>query len=177
MEFALLFHSIAGWLLPRPKGKIFTSRRDDDNAVFVAIAILICLEAIPVHFLVHNYSVLAAWILTGLSVYSLMWVVGEMAARWQRPTVLTGDWLRVCHGLRSEVVVRLSNLSSVKRIVDEVPEARVGNDCQLLLRLTKPVTVYRWFGSERQASTLGVSVDDPEGLMAELVRLGVPVEE
>lgn len=171
-EFALLTYSLTGWILLKPKrGTLFSNHRRDDDTVFIAVAIVICFEAIPVHFLVHEYSVWAAWILTALSTYSLMWVLGEMAARRCRPSLLTRDWLRVSHGLRGEVVIRLTDVIEVVPAAESKPEAQVGDDAQLLFRLRKLTTVYGWFGMEKQATEIGVAVDEPERLLEELREL------
>ena len=176
-EFALLTYALAGWLLPRSRAGVrFSNHRRDDDTVFIGFALLICLEAVPVHFIVHDYSVWAAWVLTGLSAYTLMWIVGEMAARRYRPTLLTRDWLRVNHGLRGEVVIRLSDIEAVEASGEQEAQASVGSDGQLLFRLSEATTVFGLFGKETQARVIRIGVDEPELLVTHLRDHGVNVE-
>lgn len=118
-----------------------------------------------------------AWILTGISAYTLLWVVGEMAARRHRPTVLTGDWLRVNHGLRGEVVMRLNNIKCVEPAGEQEAGANLGTDGQLLFRLAEPTPVYGLFGRVTQATTIRIGVDEPELLAAHHGDHGVKVGE
>lgn len=176
MEIALLMYSVGGWLIRRPKrGTSFTNNSSEDDTVLVGIGFVIASETIPVHFLAHHYSALVAWILTGLNVYALMWLFGDMAARRRRWTVLTDGWLRATHGLRSEVVIRLADVESVQVGAEVEAQATVGVDPQLLFTLDRPTLVLGMFGREVRASTVAVGCDDPEQLLKELVAVGVTV--
>lgn len=169
---------LAGWFLPKSRAGIrFTNYRRDDDTVFIAVAFLVCFEAIPVHFLVHHYSVWAAWVLTVLSAYTLLWIVGEMSARRHRPTLLASHWLRVNHGLRGEAVIKLAHILIVEAAGEQDAEASVGRKGQLLFRLAEPTTVFGLFGKETQANTIRVAVDEPERLAVHLRDCGVSVEE
>ncbi len=105
----------------RRRARAFTSHGSEDDTVFVAVALAICIEIVPIHFLMHMYSPLAAWILTALSGYSLLWVLGDMAARRNRPHQLGAKWLRLSYGLRWEAVVPLGAIVAVHG-AEEAPE-------------------------------------------------------
>lgn len=172
-ELALLCQAVAGWRVrPARSGAYFPNRHGEDDTVLIGLVIMIVVEAIPVHVLAHHYSPLAAWILTGLSAYSLLWLLGDMAARRSRPLVLLGGRLRLCHGLRAEAVVSLADISrATLASADGVPEPEVtiGSTTSVILELRSPVTVYGWFGNMRQASVIGLAVSEPERLLEHIL--------
>jgi len=75
----------------------------------------ILVETVAVHMLVRQASPISAWILTGLSCYALLWLVGDFRALRSRLTVVAGGSLRFRMGLRWELDVSLSDIDSAFR--------------------------------------------------------------
>jgi|GEM_PF-4795012 len=165
-ELTLLYSGALGWAFAhRTRGIEFTNRRRSDDTFWIAAAVMIVLEAIPVHVLVHNYSPVAAWILTILSAYSLLWVVGDLFARRNRPHLLHDGLLRLNHGLRQEVVVSLDQIEVVKEADAQAVAqtgAVLGENANLVIELAEEVAVYGWFGTMSKARVIVLSVDEPD---------------
>ncbi len=172
-EVALLFHALFAWFVPRRRpGAVLANRKGEEYTLFVGFVIFLFIEAVPVHFLVHHYLPWLAWVLSALSAYSVLWLLGDVAARLMRPSVLQGHRLRLCRGLRLEAVIDVRDVARVREVTEDgvVPDVEFGDAPQLVLELRSPVDVYGWFGTLAQAQTIGVQVDDPDGLREVLSR-------
>lgn len=179
MELALLGYSLFGWFIrPRRDATSFSNHRREDDTVLIAFVILIALETIPVHFLLHPYFPVVAWVHLGLNAYSLMWLLGDIAARRHRRVLLFRDRIRFVRGLRAEAVVRLSDISAVESLPDgaSVAEASIGTKPQFCLKLNQPVRVLTLFGMEKEARTLAIGVDSPVEFVTALAIAGVSVD-
>jgi hypothetical protein len=114
-EVAILYHA----LRPRraaPAGPDdHTSHRSTGYAsVVLGLVLLLVVETFPVHVLVSRWSAAAAWALTGLSVYALLWLIGDLRAMSARPTRLRHDRLSVRIGLRWEAEIPIESIDRVE---------------------------------------------------------------
>lgn len=181
-EVAQLYHLTVGWFVPRrpPGAHTFTYHRRRDETLMIAFSLIIVIEAVPVHAVVHHYSPLTAWILTGLHVYSLMWTLGDLAASRQRPFTLSGSKLRLSQGLWREVVVELANIQAVIDARQAVTEpaagteddtdtrAAFGSRHDVTLELHEPIAVRGLMGGKPGVTTVRLALDEPEELLEAL---------
>lgn len=167
LEVTQLYYVTLGWLRRRRReGDLtFTYHRRRDETTLIGLLLMVSIEAVPVHLLLHHFSQVAAWIMTALHVYSALWVLGMLAAVRQRPVTLSGRRLRLAWGLFSEAVVDLGNLKDVRDVRDapEPPavDASFGSRLDVVLELEEPVTVYGLFGDAEEARTLSLALDEP----------------
>lgn len=155
---AFTYHRTGGW-----------------GAVVFAVSLAVAAEATAVHALVTGWSAPAAWVLTGLSLYSGLWLVADWRATRTRPVRLGEDGLLVRTGLRWTARIPLSAVSVARRA--EAGEAFDGDrelsttlpgPPDVALELDRPVTVAGPFGIDRQVTRLGLAVDEPEAFLAAL---------
>lgn len=140
------------------------------------LAHAVAAETVGLHLLVSPWTATGAWVLTGLSVYSAFWLVGEGQALRLMPHHLGPDRLRVQVGLRWRTDVPYAVLRSAERI-DEPGE----DDLELVvpgaprvrLVASRPVEVVGLFGIHKQVTQLVVPVDEPERLLEALEQAGV----
>lgn len=177
LELGLLGYSLFGWFRRPPvRARAFSNHRRDDDTVMIALVMLIVLETVPVHVLLHPYSPVLAWVLLLLNLYSLMWLLGDIAARRNRPVLLFNDRLRLVRGLRTEAVIRLPDVLRVEAGGEEA-ELSVGPEPRFVFRLREPLKVYGWFGALREVKSVAVGVDEPVEFLNTLALAGVPVAE
>lgn len=147
----------------------FSYHRSQDTTVSVALILMIVLETVPLHVLVHSWSGVAAWLLTGLSLYTLLWLLGDYQALRLKPITLTPTHLRLYTGLRWQADIALENIAAV---TSAEPTAAYTNldislsKPQLYLRLKRPVPVFGVFGRRTEVTCVGIYVDDLERLQA-----------
>ena len=90
-EISIFHYAIAGWRGKAPTGPRVFSYHRENTYVTLAVALLMVMfvELFAVHALVHVFwSRLAAWILTGLTVYGIVWFLGDLHAIRLRPILL-----------------------------------------------------------------------------------------
>lgn len=186
-EVTQIYHLTAGWFVPRkPAGAhTFTYHRRRDETLMIAFSMIIVIEAVPLHAVVHHYSPLAAWILTGLHVYSLLWTLGDLAAARQRPHTLSGSALRLSQGLWREAVVELGNIRAVIDARQAEAEQSAATDAggddddsgtaatfgsrhDVTLELREPIAVYGLVGSRQGVTTVRLALDEPDEFLEEL---------
>ena len=129
-------------------------------------------EGVGFHFLLARWSVATAWVLTGLSAYTLLQLFAHMRAMKARLIRVKDGILYLRNGLAADVVVAVADIEEItltKRTVrgeEALKLALFGalEGHSVRIRLRAPVTVVRMFGIRRRASVLLFAVDRPEEL-------------
>lgn len=116
-ELQLVYYALFGWLgRPTTRAHAFTYHRGYDASLMVVLAIATLVEIVPIHVLAHSWSPLAAWVLTGVSAYGLLWLVGSLVALRRRPILIAGGALHLRVGLWRSALVPLSEIVAVERL-------------------------------------------------------------
>jgi hypothetical protein len=153
---------------------------DTHQSIFFVLIFFSVIELPVVHLLLRRWSDIAAWIVTVLSLYSLLWLRGLLGAIHVLPPRLTIDGLEVRLGLQHAVNVQFTDIASFElghwtfapRIVGLL-QAHQTRDATLLLHLKTPAKAHHLFGLNSFASTIALSVEDEAPLLEALQRAGV----
>ena len=151
------FHERSGW-----------------GAIAAGIAVVIAGEAIGVHLLVRQWSAVAAWILTALDVYGIVWLIDDYRALGSRRTTIDAAGLHVRYGKRWVADVPLAAIESIEPIVGEwkrkpgVLKLAMLDDPRLLIRLRQPVQAIGLGVIKREVNAIAALPDDPERFEASL---------
>jgi hypothetical protein len=172
-EAALLRFALFSWReAPHlPEGhRPFTGHRSNGlGAVIFALGLVTLAEAVGGHLLLSQWSSRAAWVATGLSLYGLVWLIGDYRAVLLRPVLLGAEALEVRIGLRWRATIPLD---AIRQVCDGPDQARhrgawrasaLGQPL-LYLHLSRPVEVRGLLGIRRQAEGVGLRVDEAEEL-------------
>lgn len=176
-EASLLSFGLAGWLrrTPRPAdGRArFSYHRQGGYALILGFfAFLVLLETTVAHLLLARWSTTAAWVLTVLSVYTLIWLFGDYHAGRLQPIALGATHLHLRTGMRWRVDVpwqQVAGLDKIGPVDKKAPgylNLTVIGEPRLALRLKEPVVVVGLLGRTKQAAVIGLSVDDPAPFVA-----------
>jgi hypothetical protein len=155
-------------------------RRIGYGAVAAGLMIVVAVEVVPVHLLLALWSPAAAWVLTALSLYTVLWLLGDYRAVVLRPSLLLstpdGDVLEIRLGVRWNLRLPLTAVRAVRRVGATPPPAAtpgylravaIGQP-RYLLELVEPVTARGPYGWRREVSLLGLTVDDEASFEAAL---------
>jgi hypothetical protein len=164
-EVAILAYALFCW---RKK-----SQRDIEGwgAVVAAFLMLLVFESIGMHLLVQHWNVKAAWIVTALDLYGILWLLGDYHALRLRPSFVRDGVLHVRHGLRWSADVALSNIAAVEPAPLDwkrkgILRLTLLDDPRFLIRLAEPVTVHGLAGIRRTVDTIAVNAHDAEAFAA-----------
>ncbi len=182
-EIALLWYALLSWRADPAVAvgeTAFTQHRRAGLAgLFGAVAFACLGEALGVHLLAASWSPTAAWVLTGLSLYGALWLVGLGRSVVLRPTVLAAGGLRVRLGMLHEAWVpfdRIARVTEVRaapanRRAPGYLHAAIFAAPRLMLELSAPVESHGLYGTRKRGITrIGLLVDEPRGLASELGR-------
>lgn len=139
-------------------------------AVLVPLAML---ETVLVHVLVSMWSAPAAWILTGLSAYTVLWVLGDARALKLRPTISSPQGLVLRAGLRCDIRAGWIDISSARVLTwRDAPVMRPGllniaapGSPNVLVSFRRPLPAHRLFGIRSHVETVALRVGDAAGLV------------
>jgi len=169
-EAAVLWHAVAGWRSgsgPEAPGRAFPGhRRNAYPAVLGALLMAIVVETGAVHLLVALWSEPVAWVLTIVSVYSVLWLLGDFNAARSMPSVLTDRTLHLRAGLRWSADIPRAGIVAIH----DTPPTETAVDLAMWgtpdfwLETREPVLARGPFGLDRRARFVGVAVDDPAAL-------------
>ena len=181
LELSLIFLAFFGWFMqfrPRnPRDVVFTYHRKSlYAAIFLVLLLLIVLETLALHLLIQRWSLPAAWTLTGLSIYSIFWIIGDFNAIRLHPIVLAGETLYMRSGFRWCATLRLMDIVEVQQLKPKDAKSRdylsfaLAGEAQMVIVLKQPVRVKGLFGIEKEVSRIGLFLDDVVTFRTELDR-------
>ncbi|NUO80412.1 hypothetical protein HUU05_10080 [candidate division KSB1 bacterium] len=170
-EFSLLYCAIWGWFNKYKTGKASDAvfcyhRKSGYGAILGAIVMMLVVETLALHLLLQTWSALAAWIFTGLSAYSLLWMIGDYHAMRLHPIILRDDTLSLRTGLRWRVNLPLDQITAIEKFrareqrgKEYLSMALFGSP-RLVLHCKAPVLVHGLFGLKRVVTQIGLSIDE-----------------
>lgn len=154
--------------------RVFTLDRNSGvRDLFLLIGCASLIELPAVHLVASHWSRLAAWILTGLGIYSAIWILAISRSFRLRPAYVTGEQVVIRMGLLFSLIVPKKCI----RAVSSRPEAIGRNDVfvfpkfagpNVFIEFTDPVVAERLFGFRRKVNALGLCADEAEFLLHNL---------
>jgi hypothetical protein len=179
-ELALLYYALFSWRAKPhiPAGaRAFTAHKKSGvTALLMVAAFMTVVETSIVHLVVQRWSTTAAWIVTALSIYGVLWIIGFMQAIRLRPILLTPTSLLVRLGMLSSVEVPYESIASITPAKYPFPDRRapgylramLAGDLQFLIELRVPRRATGAYGRTREISLIGLCVDEPSEFRGEL---------
>jgi hypothetical protein len=175
-EAMLLYYALRGRSQSRDEGAFTVHREVAWLPLLIALGMALITETVAVHFLVRLGSPAAAWVLTGLSLYALLWLVGDARALVSRPIRVTATHLQFRFGMRWEADIPLERIAEVRSLPasddttsrEQRLTAVLLGEPNLRLRLEEPVEVLGLYGWRRKVVELRLRVDNVARLRAML---------
>lgn len=141
-------------------------------SVMLGFGLAFPVEIVAVHMLLSQWNATVAIVVTLLSVYAAVWLVGDARARALRPVVLGKDELRIECGIQMKGTISLSNIASVSchepADIDKADKLNYGTFYQanVWIVMHGPVEMRTLLGMKRPLA-IGLSLDDPKGFIQE----------
>ena len=160
---------LLGWRIASPprRGVAMTTfhQRAGWGTVVAGFVLLIAVESVAVHLFVQQWSVTAAWIITGLDLWGAIWLIGDYHAFRTRPLVVTEDAVELRFGFRWSATIPRSNVAAVEEFSESRRTASylrlsILEEPEYLLLLHEPVRVQGLAGITKTVTSIGLRVDD-----------------
>ncbi|GEM49241.1 hypothetical protein [Deinococcus cellulosilyticus] len=148
--------------------------------MLIGLGFLTFIEGGLVHvLLVAKFQAhLLAWVLTGISIYSFLWMIGHYQLLKTRGVEFREDGLYVPYGMTYQVCIPYGQIEDIQVTSPSKPEPQVlacciGGFSNLTLKLKTPVQAEVLFGvMKRSSTTVALYLPEPSKIRAELqVRL------
>ncbi|HKP76120.1 MAG TPA: hypothetical protein VJT67_11300 [Longimicrobiaceae bacterium] len=177
-EVALFWFALLSWRAKpalAPGEVAFTQHRKSGlGGMIGALSFACAVEAVGVHlFTASQWGPRVAWVLTILSVYGVIWLVGIGRSVVLRPTTVAPDGLRVRMGMLHEALVPFDAIARVTPVPAAPAHRRAPGYLhaalfaapRLLIELERPVDARGLYGTrKRNLTRIGLLVDDPAAL-------------
>lgn len=123
----------------------------------------VVVETAVLHLLVSRWKVAVAWVLTGLAMYSIAWLLGDFHAARLNPTLVTKSGLHLRAGLRWRADLGWADIESVHDAAPREPDIRfvLWGKPDFWIECRGPTIVTGPFGLQRRVRFMGVGVDTP----------------
>jgi hypothetical protein len=135
------------------------------------LAFVLTIEATGVHLILHRWNPAAAWILTALEIYGLVWIAALWRSIYLRPILIEGGNLNFRLGYLFNAQIGRDGIAAWKSPAGSLDLYKSGlfrnvrmADPQFLIELRDPISMQGPFGIKRKISALALSVDDPARL-------------
>ncbi|WP_453990711.1 hypothetical protein [Bacillus nitroreducens] len=185
-DFSIFYYGFFAWKKKWKDGNHLRSFTIHKNSgyfgLFIMLAHAMVIEVIGVHFLIaHFWNHTAAWIITALDLYALLWIIADYHAVRLSPIVIKDDKLLAQVGIRREIVVDLNTILSIQPTITKkevrakekhsfaitLPDL-IEEDPQFEIILTEPTLATLPFGVKREVTKLYVTVDNKDAFLHEL---------
>ena len=114
-EIAVLYYGFIYWEKRELKPNEFSYHKDSGSiGLLAALIFLIAIETAAIHLLLVKWSTVAAWILTGLSIYSGIQILGFLKSMTKRPIAVENNKLYLRYGIMSEATISIDNIESIE---------------------------------------------------------------
>lgn len=169
-EIGLLYYALFTWRQKAlPKHNAFTYHlKSGYPSLVTGILVALLMEVFAMHVLLHLWSPTLAWVVTALTLYSGLWLLGDAQAARLRPIVVEKEALSIRIGLRWTIWVPFDVIAAVHPIGSATPskksngylEAVLLGKPQYLISLNEPVVARGLYGRTKHITTIGLAIDD-----------------
>jgi hypothetical protein len=177
-ELATVYYAFVGPFVRRPAraDEFRYTEESGAGATLFALGLMLTMEGLAVHVVLHAFHPRAAWVLAAANAYALVWLAAAAQAARLRPVALTDDRLLVRTSLLWTVdvprvtIVALEPISGAPSGEEArgVLRAAFGVAPNLLLTLAEPVLAKGPVGIARSVRRIALYVDEPARLRSAL---------
>ncbi|MFZ3580040.1 hypothetical protein [Virgibacillus sp. DJP39] len=180
-DIAAVYYSLFSWRKKAPIVKqgqthSFTFHKNASYlGVFFLLVHAMALEIVAVHFLVAQFSHTWAWILTGLDVYAMLFIISDYQAIRLSPVILDSNGIHFQEGIRQYGFVQWKEVKGVTENIltpSEVDKERKSISLALhglerdqipyVIKLNQPVKIRQIFGFRKEILSIYIKMDNTE---------------
>ncbi|MDB5005550.1 MAG: hypothetical protein JWQ34_3775 [Mucilaginibacter sp.] len=172
-ELTILYFGLFWWRKQKPFSadvRSFSIYKESGYAALFGVILAVCvIEVVAFHLFLMHYSNIAAVILTVLSIYSIIFIIGDFSAIVKSPVIITQDQLLLRTGLRWRALINKTDIASVEKIRDSYEP---GENCfkggimkgsvNVLITFNNPVLIERLYRKSIYATQIILCVDEAE---------------
>lgn len=177
-EIALFYFSFVTWKKFNLTPNQFTYHKSSPaRAVLLAFLLMILVETVALHLLLGQWSKIAAWILTILSIYTALQVLGILKSLSRRPITIEANNLVIRYGILNEVSIPFEQIEAIRpcsgtfeidKSTKKLSPFGELEGYSILITLKETLTLQGLYGMKRDFKQLAFSLDEPMLFQAQL---------
>lgn len=178
-EIALIYYGFFNFKKVELKTNEFSNYKGSGIlSTLGAIIFVVAIELVSIHILVSKWSITLAWILTGLSFYSALQLIGIIRSVPKRPIQILNDSLVLRFGMLSETIIPYSDIESIVFVsADDYKTSKYTKTLSLLgtlensnikIQLKSHQNLTFLYGKSKSYNQLYVFVDDHQRFISEV---------
>ncbi|MEK6477221.1 hypothetical protein WJR50_06795 [Catalinimonas sp. 4WD22] len=171
-EVAVFYYGFVHWKKRSIRETEFTyHQKSGTPSLFGGLILLIIIETIALHVLLIRWSPMAAWILSGLSIYTAIQVFGFAKALSQRPISMGSGKLSLRYGIMNETHIPYSDIASVvlskqelgkdKRTTTLSPLGELESH-NIIITLKRENTLVGLYGIHKKFKVIALYIDEAD---------------
>jgi len=178
MEIAVLYYGFISWKKKKLRDNEFSYHKNSGTiTVLIALILIIAIETCVLHILLIKWSMVAAWIVSGLSIYSGIQIFGFLKSISKRPFLIEKNTMHLRYGILNEATIDINNIESIEisskpiefndrtRKLSPFGELESHN---MVINLKHEDTMIGLYGIKRKFKTLAFYVDKKEEFKTQL---------
>lgn len=179
IEISMLYYALFSWKKRTLKPNEFSIYKDNASlATFGAIIFILLVETVVLHFLLIQWSAVVAWILFGLSIYTVLQLLGHVKAIIKRPALIANRTLQLKYGLFGDANIPLALIDRVEATTADIEiEGKTVENLSLLkgieshnlaIHFKEPVTITKAYGMPKSCDVLLISIDQKQEFLKQV---------
>ena len=175
----MIYYALFAWKPRKLKHNEFTKYKENASlALAGAFLMVVFIETYAFHVLLMKWSTIAAWILTGLSIYSAFSIIAHIKALLKRPSILNNEKLVLKNGLIADITVNLNDIVKIEGFSKEMysEELKIGNlglqkestNHNIAIHFKNPQIIEKMYGFTEECDILLVHMDNRNRFLNEV---------
>lgn len=171
-EIAVIYYGFIDWRKLKIRENEFTHHKKSGTAVLFGLFIfMIGIETVAFHLLLARWNIVAAWVLTSLSIYTAIQIFGFARSLSKRPIVITDDSLNLKYGILNEAEIRLADIEHIelsRRPLDKAGLTQTLSPLgefeshNVIIHLRKVNELIGVYGMRKKFRVIGMHIDNPK---------------
>lgn len=174
-EIAVFYYAFLNWKTTILQPNEFSHHKNSGApALFIVFILIIGVETFALHYLLIRWSEKAAWILTILSIYTAIQVIGFAKSLSKRPISINESSLTLKYGILNEVQINFDQIDSIELSSNELESHKLTKTLSplgdleshnVIMRLKTVHKLNGLYGFTKEFKVLAFHVDDVKGFM------------
>ena len=178
-EIALIYYGFFNFKSVKLKPNEFTNYKNSAIlSTLGALIFVVAIEMVSIHILASKWSTTLAWVLTGLSIYSAIQLIGIIRSVPKRPIIINEHELILRFGILSETIIPIDAIESITSANDsDFDKQKTTKTLSLLgelehsntvIHLKTPQHIHFIYGKAKPYSKLLFFVDNNQSFITEV---------
>ncbi len=179
-EIAVIYYGFVLWRKRKLAACEFTYHKGSSAISLLAVLIfIVAIETFVFHILLERWSTTAAWILTGLSIYTAIQVFAIIKSIVKRPISVEESSLKLRYGILNETSINYIDIESIESYTASINEednikklSSLGEleSHNILIILKKDYTLHGLYGTKKQYRKIAFYVDEKDTFITQVVK-------